>query len=675
MKHFENIVFPPNCRGILDVTKPPYCVDNTGKIDCTETLCRIIDDLMDSHIKAMQEVYQYLQNAPDGTYISVENRRVSALKIWAVMPNEMIQTPVIYFPNGTYLVSDTVSYRSRNLHNMMYHYQSGGFEMNRCIRFMGQSRDKTVIKLQDHCKGFEYGQERPVINFMLSERSNISMSNYFENLTLDTGIGNPGAVGILFFANNSGAVRNVTIRSGDGDGAVGLLIRNEVHSACNVYNTQVDGFTYGVRVNTYRTFAYFENLTLNNQLRYGIMTDNTALQLIGVKSHNNVPVLCVSCNSICGHIVLVNGDFTSDGTNYAAIKMEFGGILFARNVRTKGFSYALERNWMEKTLPDGYIDEYCSADTYTLFDSEAKSLALPISPVPDLPRENDFSQWCCVNDFGAVGDGKTDDTESIRAAFASGKPVIWFQPGHYLITSPIDIPATVDHVHFMYCDILAGEELSMSSENAVFHIKGESSKTLLVEKMLAWNECIGNLRMFRHDSTRRVFMRDMHTQACAFYCNSVPGAEVFFENCACTVGKKLVFGHVPAFSFKGQTVWCHCINPERSMIETENIGGQLWWSGFKTEQEGSINVTREGGVTEILGGVAVAGAGVDRPLILNDNSTVSAIFATAGYHSYSGNPVAVTEIRGNETRQILDSQLPERGKPFYFMPLYSGRNS
>ena len=111
------------------------------------------------------------------------------------------------------------------------------------------------------------------------------------------------------------------------------------------------------------------------------------------------------------------------------------------------------------------------------------------------------------------------------------------------------------------------------------------------------------------------------------------------------------------------------------MIETENIGGQLWWSGFKTEQEGSINVTREGGVTEILGGVAVAGAGVDRPLILNDNSTVSAIFATAGYHSYSGNPVAVTEIRGNETRQILDSQLPERGKPFYFMPLYSGRNS
>ena len=35
--------YPVNCKNIIDVTKPPYNVDNTGKVDCTETLCKILD--------------------------------------------------------------------------------------------------------------------------------------------------------------------------------------------------------------------------------------------------------------------------------------------------------------------------------------------------------------------------------------------------------------------------------------------------------------------------------------------------------------------------------------------------------------------------------------------------------------------------------------------------------
>ncbi len=675
MINYENVIFPANCNGILDVTKPPYNVDNTGAEDCTEKLKAILDDILRPLVKDMQDVYQKLKNAPDGTRLSVENKRVSAQKIWAVMPIVLNQIPTIYFPNGTYLISDTISYTLKDLHNMMYHYQSGGFEMNRCIRFMGQSRDKTIIKLKDNCKGFEYGQERPVINFMLGERSNIAMSNYFENITVDIGAGNPGAVGIVFFANNSGAIRNVTVRSSDPnhEGAVGIYIRHDVHSACNVFDTEVDGFAYGIRVDTYRTVAHFENITVNNQTKYGILTNNTSIQFIGVKSHNNVPVFCLSGNSIAGHVVLIDGEFYSDGTNYSAIKMGVGGCMFIRNVHTKGFSYAFECCWFEKTLPDGYIEEYNTENGYTLFDEQPKSLALKVPHVPDLPWEQDLSKWCCVNDFGAVGDGVHDDTEAIQAAMNSGKPVIWFQPGHYLITSPIDIPATVDHVHYMFCDIYAGEELRKAENEAVFHIVGESEKTLLLEKLFTWNECIGCLRMFRHDSDRSVFMRDMHTQACAFYFNTAPGAEMHFENCACTNGLKDVYGHIPGFTFKQQTAWCHSINPERSMKETVNDGGQLWWSGFKVEQQGSICQTINGGVTEVLGGVAVAGAGTDIPLILNDNSTVSAIFDTAGYHKYSTYPVAVKEIHGTQERVIKDTELPSRLEPWYFMPLYSGR--
>ena len=608
-------------------------------------MVRIIDDILQDQFAKTLEVYETLRNAPDGTKLKGGNHKTDG-KIYALGPLYFHQAPTLYFPDGVYTISDTISYTHKQLHNMLYFQTSGGHEMNCCIRFMGQSRENTVIKLADNCKGFEYGQERPVINFMHGERSNVAYSNYFENITVDTGIGNPGAVGMVFFANNDGAVRNVTIRSSDPEhvGAIGILIRGEFHSGCNFYNVLVDGFTYGVRVTSYRTCSHFEDLTVNNQTRYGIQVTNNAAQFIGLKSHNNVPVLCVD-NGTNAHVVVVDGEFESDGTEYEAIHLEVVCCVFLRNIRTRGFAYALNRDWKDELLPDGLIEEYVIDKGRTLFDSEAKSLCLPILPVPELER-HPLEQWCCVNDFGAVGDGQTDDTAAIQAAFNSGKKVIWFQPGRYFLSDSIDIPATVEHVHFMFCDLAASDGLRLRTDDGIFRITGESDRPLLMEKLVSWYECEGTVRMFRHHSKRELILRDMHTHNVANYYNTVPGGRVHIQNVACTIGKKAVYGHVPGFSFRGQQVWCHAINPERSMHEVENIGGQLWWSGFKTEQEGSICVTTQGGVSEVLGGVAVAGTGVERPLILNDNSTVAAIFACSGYHTYSSYPVAIYALPG-----------------------------
>ncbi len=45
-----------------------------------------------------------------------------------------------------------------------------------------------------------------------------------------------------------------------------------------------------------------------------------------------------------------------------------------------------------------------------------------------------------VKGFGAAGDGKTDDTESIRHAVADGDGRLWFPPGTYRVRRPIEIP-------------------------------------------------------------------------------------------------------------------------------------------------------------------------------------------------------------------------------------------
>ena len=38
--------YPICARNVLDVTKPPYNADNTGKIDCTAVLRRALDDCL-----------------------------------------------------------------------------------------------------------------------------------------------------------------------------------------------------------------------------------------------------------------------------------------------------------------------------------------------------------------------------------------------------------------------------------------------------------------------------------------------------------------------------------------------------------------------------------------------------------------------------------------------------
>lgn len=57
--------------------------------------------------------------------------------------------------------------------------------------------------------------------------------------------------------------------------------------------------------------------------------------------------------------------------------------------------------------------------------------------------ENKLAQYVSVKDFGAVGDGVTDDTAAIQAALFSGPHTVLVPAGAYLITSKLFIPAQV----------------------------------------------------------------------------------------------------------------------------------------------------------------------------------------------------------------------------------------
>ncbi|MBR4518575.1 MAG: hypothetical protein IKO65_06215, partial [Victivallales bacterium] len=129
-----------------------------------------------------------------------------------------------------------------------YNYAEIYSEVNWNIRIFGESRENTIIRLRDETPGFGAGNARSVLSFFLLERgSNINLGNFLENLTIDTGCGNPGAVALRWNSSNWGGVRNVCLRSGDGQGATAMKLDcNNVTGYCR--DMVLDGFETGIEL-------------------------------------------------------------------------------------------------------------------------------------------------------------------------------------------------------------------------------------------------------------------------------------------------------------------------------------------------------------------------------------------------------------------------------------------
>ena len=150
--------YPISSKTVIDVTKPPYCADNTGRTDCTAALRQVFDDVLIREVEGVLATEKRITGERpdlDEYCLGFENRR------WkdgysVIYPEFVPDARIIYFPAGTYLVSDTVTYTLTNLQNR--HWSKPFYELTRGIRVEGDGRDSTVIKLADNSVGFEMGQ-------------------------------------------------------------------------------------------------------------------------------------------------------------------------------------------------------------------------------------------------------------------------------------------------------------------------------------------------------------------------------------------------------------------------------------------------------------------------------------------------------------------------------------
>ena len=351
---------------------------------------------------------------------------------FATTLNQYNSRVAIYVPNGTYLVSDRIA-------TLEGYYDC-------CTTLQGENPATTIIKLKDNAAGFQDAANPRSVFY--TRGGNQAFSMYFFNLTINTGSGNAGAVGIDYISSNYGAVKDVKIISPDGSGYSGIEMERQWAGPSIIKNVQIDKFRYGMRVATCEYSMTLEDVTLNNQSVAGIYNSCNTLAIRNLRSTNSVPAI----QNNDARTIIVDSQLNGGSSSNQAIVSTANSFLFARNITTSGYSNAIRDDGTN--VPGTSVVEYHNKPDYSQFQNNGKSLNLPIENTPEYVN-NTPTDWANAKTYGARPTnplyGTFDATPGLQAAFNSGKKVIYLgdigdNGTVYCIYSDVVIPPTVEKI-------------------------------------------------------------------------------------------------------------------------------------------------------------------------------------------------------------------------------------
>ena len=621
----EDIRYPTD-MGIVNLAQPPYNADPTGKADATAAIQKALDD------------------------------------------HHLGDNWTLYLPNGTYLLSGTLDWGK-------------GARMGPVLQ--GQSRDGTILRLKDQAPGFGNPGAPKAIIHIVQKGSADAFCMAVRNLTIDTGSGNPGASGLQFMANNQGAVRDVTIRSGDGRGVIGLdMAFTDMIGPCLIKNVEVRGFDTGIATGWEVCSMTFEHIRLSGQRKFGFLNAGQCVSIRGLVSDNEVPAVVNKGGS--SFLVLVDSVLTGTkaAANEAAIVND--AHCFLRNVRTPGYGQALESSvgtFASGGNPDE-IEEFVSLAPIHLFPTLKHSLGLPVRETPEVAW-GDPKDWANVQDFGADTRDDLDDTEAIQKAIDSGAKTVYFPHplpagkeqtnlprGSYRINGTVRIRGNVERL------IGGGGSWGMLSvggaaRDGVFILEEGTAPVVIIEDFNIVDG--GAAPVFRHRSGRTLVMRHVNSiMHNSLYHGDDGAGPAFFEDVAShfPIGGKDRSGGAPNFHFgKGQKIWARQFNPEKNITKILNDGADFWVLGLKTEVLATLLENRPGARTEILGGLnypSLPGEGPQAAFRVLGGQFTAAI-GEAGFHRRFD--TLVEETHAGETKVLKRGEVPGRSGGS-LLPLY-----
>jgi hypothetical protein len=290
------------------------------------------------------------------------------------------------------------------------------------------------------------------------------------------------------------------------------------------------------------------------------------------------------------------------------------------------------------------------------------SLNLQVAETPEY-FDSDLSNWAFVGNAGG-----SDDTAAIQNALDSGKSTIYFGSGQrYRIKNTLTVPAAVKHIIGLEATLLpaTGHVFGNASDpRPVFRfIGGDGSETVVWEQFKFEINTAGAIGIL-HDSPRTLVLKDGCIGGGRYGYQNTEGAGALFVEDICGTRWNLA---------SPQNVWARQLNPEGGTTGVTMGGGRLWVLGIKTEGNITVVDTREGGATEILGGMLYPVANpVTRPAFVSTDASLSLTYATAAFTSDSRDYAThVQETRGETIRTLTHSGAYGRGYG-RVVPLYTG---
>jgi hypothetical protein len=557
----------------------------------------------------------------------------------------VFKTNYVYLPPGTYKVSDTIQKlldtasmepAARGHCALASCYASG-------LVLIGAGPTKTLIKLIDNAPAFASSAAPKAVIFTSSSffdpstnkdhdgkgEGNDAYSNYIESMTIDVGVGNPGAIGIDFLANNGGAIRNVLIKAPNGSGRAGISMLRRWPGPALIENTWVSGFTIGIDVANSTYGMTFDHVKLLNQQVIGVRNSNNTLSISDIEIVNApTPIQTVGTDSLT---VIIGGSISVNLNSTLGVGDAFrnAGIAHLRNLQVTGYTKVLGA-----PLPSTPISGVYNVNTF--LSRTDPSWSLPITDPPAASAKAYGSSetvplWASVKTFGAKGDGDTDDTVAITNALNSGAETVYFPHGVYGVNGNIVVPSSVrtirgfmsslqpcgTGIYLCNAGTVARKASSVFRRDAGILIAAPNSGPLVIDKLNMAND--GRGPQIGIEVTGGIFpvvVRDLFAQGAPTK-RGILGAPLILENYA---GSRMTIdGTNPVYGRQ--------IDIERNSPAILNTGSPLWILGMKAEGNVTLVDTEAGGQTEVLGGstymvTRVAGTATAPAFISHDSKTL-----------------------------------------------------
>ncbi|MDA3962250.1 MAG: glycosyl hydrolase family 28-related protein [Planctomycetota bacterium] len=399
------------------------------------------------------------------------------------------QRQMVYIPKGTYRLTRALRSRMTDAPDGEGGWSDG---WRSGLFICGESREGTILKLDDNAEGFgDPAKSRALLvtgstghgkahGARIGGWGNEAFQNTLMNFTVDTGSGNPGAIGVDFLASNRGTMEEITVRSGDGAGRAGVSCSRAWPGPALVKSVLVEGFDYGLTQRSMDCSMTYEHLTFRGQHKAAIRgTGSPFMSLRGIISDNAVPAFDVEGKNAVVNVL--DSRFTYTGTGDAPPAMIAKCRMVLKGIASKGYAVLLADS-------DGKTTIKATAEPLAFYSSEApkRQIAGP-NEVPNLEvletptwHHNDFSKWASPKPY-ALG----SRTAGIQEAIDSGAEIVYLPHGTYHISEEIILRGNLRKLIGCESDINTAKDM----DHAMRFI-GSADSSVIIEHISGGGEVI-----------------------------------------------------------------------------------------------------------------------------------------------------------------------------------------